>query len=59
MREVDFDLDADIGASAAHYLGDDAPGFLAGIDGALAAGRRWASFELTPETVSAKVQRLG
>lgn len=59
VREVDFDLDADIGASAAHYLGDGAPAFLAGIDRALAAGRRWASFELTPETISAKVQQLG
>jgi hypothetical protein len=59
VREVDFDLDTDIGASAAHYLGDDAPGFLTAIDAALVAGRRWASFELTPETVSAKVQQLG
>ena len=29
------------------------------IAAALAAARRWASFELTPETVSAKVQQLG
>lgn len=59
VREVEFDLDADIGAAAVHYLGDAAPVFLDGIERALAAGRRWASFELTPETVSAKVQRLG
>lgn len=59
VTEVEFDLDADIGAAAAHYLGDGAASFLEGIAGALAAGRRWASFELTPETVSAKVQQLG
>ena len=58
VTEVDFDLDTDIGAAARHYLGDDAPTFLARIEQALAAGRRWASFELTPETVSAKIQRL-
>jgi len=59
VAEVEFDLDADIGASARHYLGDGATRFLGGIEGALASGRRWASFELTPETVSAKIQRLG
>lgn len=59
VAEVDFDLDADIGASAVHYLGAGAEAFLAGIEGALAAGRRWASFELTPDTVRAKVQQLG
>ncbi|MEP1124261.1 MAG: pyridoxamine 5'-phosphate oxidase family protein [Ilumatobacter sp.] len=59
VREVEFDLDADIGAAAAHYLGDGAGAFLDGIERALAAGRRWASFELTPESVSAKAQRLG
>ncbi len=59
VREVDFDLDADIGAAAAHYLGAGAPAFLEGIEAALAAGRRWASFELEPETVSAKTQQLG
>ncbi len=59
VREVDFDLDADIGASAVHYLGDGASAFLAGIGRALAGGRRWASFELMPETVSAKTQQLG
>ncbi len=59
VREVAFDLDADIGAAAVHYLGDGAGVFLGGIERALAAGRRWASFELTPESVSAKVQQLG
>ncbi len=59
VREVEFDLDADIGAAAVHYLGEGAPTFLEGIRGALAAGRRWASFELTPETVNAKLQQLG
>lgn len=59
VREVEFDLASDIGASARHYLGDGAPAFLEGIDRALASGREWASFELTPETVSAKIQQLG
>lgn len=59
VREVEFDLAADIGAAAWHYLGDAAPAFLEGIGRALAAGREWASFELTPETVSAKLQQLG
>ncbi|MFK7916976.1 MAG: pyridoxamine 5'-phosphate oxidase family protein [Ilumatobacter sp.] len=59
VREVAFDLDADIGAAAHHYLGDGAPAFLEGIGRALASGRQWASFELTPETISAKVQQLG
>ena len=59
VREVAFDLETDIGASAVQYLGDGATAFLAGIDNALATGRRWASFELTPETISAKTQQLG
>ena len=59
VREVDFDLDADIGAAAHHYLGDGAAAFLAGIRGALDSGRRWASFELTPTFVEGKLQRLG
>lgn len=59
VREVEFDLDADIGAAAVHYLGSGAAAFLVGIDQALAAGRRWASFELHPSFVSAKVQSLG
>jgi hypothetical protein len=58
VREVEFDLDADIGAAAHHYLGDRAPDFLAKIDQALAAGRRWASFELAPTTVSGRSQLL-
>ena len=58
VREVEFDLDTDIGAAAMHYLGDDAPTFLAGIRAALDGGRRWASFELTPTFVDAKLQRL-
>jgi hypothetical protein len=59
VREVDFDLDADIGAAAHHYLGDGAATFLAGIQVALDSGRRWASFELTPTFVEGKLQRLG
>ena len=58
VREVDFDLDADIGAAAHHYLGDGAATFLAGIQAALDGGRRWASFELTPTFVEGKLQRL-
>lgn len=58
VREVDFDLDADIGAAARHYLGDGAEGFLRGIQAALDSGRRWASFELTPSFVDSKVQLL-
>ncbi len=59
VREVEFDLDLDIGAAAVHYLGDGSGVFLAGIQRALAAGRRWASFEMTPKSVSARVQQLG
>ena len=59
VREVAFDLDADIGAAAVHYLGSGAESFLDGIRAALDGGRRWASFELTPSSVSAKVQTLG
>jgi hypothetical protein len=59
VREVEFDLDADIGAAARHYLDDGAEVFLAGIDAALEAGRRWASFELEPSTVIARSQTLG
>jgi len=59
VREVDFDLDADIAAAARHYLGDGADAFTAKIEQALAAGRRWASFELAPTTVVARSQSLG
>jgi len=59
VREVDFDLDADIAAAARHYLGDGAEAFTAKIEQALAAGRRWASFELQPTTVVARSQSLG
>ena len=58
VREVEFDLDADIGAAAHHYLGADGDAFLVGIQAALDSGRRWASFELTPEFVDGKVQHL-
>jgi hypothetical protein len=57
--EVEFDLDADIGAAARHYLGADAPAFLAKIEAALAAGRQWASFELRPASLVARSQTLG
>lgn len=59
VREVAFDLDTDIGAAARHYLGDGAGAFVAGIQAALDAGRRWASFELTPTFVHGSVQALG
>lgn len=59
VREVPFDLDADIGAAARHYLGDDAEAFVEQIGAALDAGRRWASFELTPTFVDGRVQSLG
>jgi hypothetical protein len=59
VREVEFDLDADIAAAARHYLGDGADDFIAKIEQALAAGRRWASFELEPTTVVARSQSLG
>ena len=59
VREVAFDLDADIGAAARHYLGTGAPDFIAHIERALAAGRRWASFELEPTSVIARSQTLG
>jgi hypothetical protein len=59
VREVGFDLDADIAAAARHYLGVDAPAFVAKIEQALAAGRRWASFELAPTSVIARSQLLG
>ncbi|WP_148288612.1 pyridoxamine 5'-phosphate oxidase family protein [Ilumatobacter nonamiensis] len=58
VREVDFDMDTDIGAAARHYLGDGADRFIAGIDAALDAGRRWASFELTPTFIEGKTQTL-
>lgn len=57
--EVEFDRDRDISAAAAHYLGDGASKFMEGIDRALAAGRHWAPFELTPTAVSSKTQSLG
>ena len=59
VREVEFDLDADIGDAARHYLGDGASGFLAGIERAIASGRRWVSFELEPATVTGRSQTLG
>jgi hypothetical protein len=59
VREVAFDLDADIGAAARHYLGAGAQDFIAHIERALAAGRRWASFELEPVSVIARSQTLG
>lgn len=59
VREVDFDLDADIASAARHYLGDGADAFVAKIEQALAAGRRWASFELEPTSVIGRAQSLG
>jgi hypothetical protein len=59
VREVDFDFHSDIAAAARHYLGDDAQAFTEKIEQALAAGRRWASFELEPTTVLARSQSLG
>jgi len=59
VREVEFDLDADIGAAARHYLEDGADAFVARIEQSLAAGRRWASFELEPTKVIARSQSLG
>ena len=59
VREVDFDLETDIGAAAQHYLGDRATAFVAQIERALASGRRWASFELDPTSVIARSQSLG
>jgi hypothetical protein len=56
--EVEFHVDRDIRIAAEHYLGDGAPDFMAKIEAALAAGRRWASFELHPEFVSARTQHL-
>ena len=58
VAEVAFDLDADIGAAATHYLGAGAAEFMAHIEQALAAGRRWASFDLTPASVIARTQTL-
>lgn len=58
VREVPFELERDIGAATTHYLGDGADAFLATIEAAIAAGRHWASFELTPSFVSARVQAL-
>lgn len=58
VREVDFDLETDIAAAARHYLGDGAEAFAAKIEQALAAGRRWASFELEPTTIVARCQSL-
>jgi hypothetical protein len=59
VREVEFDLDTDIGPAARHYLDDGAGEFIVKIEQALAAGRRWASFELEPTTVIAHSQSLG
>lgn len=59
VREVEFDLVNDIGAAAEHYLGDGDAAFVAKIEQALAAGRRWASFELEPASVIARRQSLG
>ena len=66
VSEVPFER-ADISAAAEHYLrlssgaGIDADTevFMAGIDGALSAGRRWASFELRPTFIDSKIQYLG
>lgn len=58
VREVEFDLEHDIGAAARHYLGNDAPAFIARIEQALDAGRRWASFELEPTTILGRSQTL-
>ena len=52
-------FDADIGAAARHYLEDGADAFVARIEQSLAAGRRWASFELEPTKVIARSQSLG
>lgn len=59
VREVEFDLREDIAAAAELYLGAEAPAFVAKIEQAIAAGRRWASFELEPTTVTARSQTLG
>jgi hypothetical protein len=59
VREVPFDLEVDIASAARHYLGDGSGAFVAKIEQALAAGRRWASFELEPTTVTARSQSLG
>ena len=59
VEEVPFDLDADIAAAARHYLGPQSAAFIAQIERALAAGRVWASFELTPTTVISRSQTLG
>ena len=59
VREVEFDLDADIASAAQHYLGGGADVFVAKVAQALAVGRRWASFELDPTTVIARSQLLG
>ena len=59
VREVEFDLDTDIAAAARHYLDRGADAFVAKIEQALAAGRRWASFELHPAAVVARSQSLG
>lgn len=56
--EVDFDFDRDIGEGAVHYLGENAPPFLDKIRAAIASGRRWASFEMTPTTVLSGSQSL-
>ena len=66
VSEVPFER-ADISAAAAHYLrlssgagvGADTEVFMAGIDGALSSGRRWASFELRPTFIDSKIQHLG
>lgn len=58
VREVEFDLEADIASAAFHYLGDDAETFIDGINAALAAGRRWASFELSPTSIIARSRSL-
>jgi hypothetical protein len=62
VSEVSFER-TDIGAAAEHYLGassgPDAEIFMVRIDGALSAGRRWASFELRPTFINSKIQHLG
>ena len=59
VSEVEFDLGADIAAAARHYLADRADAFVEKIEQALAAGRRWASFELEPTSVISRSQSLG
>ncbi|MGI9624829.1 MAG: pyridoxamine 5'-phosphate oxidase family protein [Acidimicrobiales bacterium] len=58
VQEIPFDLESDIGASAQHYLGERAAEFMNGIQLALDSGKRWASFELTPTSISSTSRTL-